>query len=909
MLSQIKHSVVNFFTEGKALEAPGLDYSVPPSFAANLPWIEISDKGLVQLEDGRSLGLFFDVTPLVTEDKTQAQLDRVIQSLASTLCNPEVVDDEHAFVVQLFARDIESTDTIVDTLWEKAKCQDEFTRVVLDADKRHFELIGRKQGIFSVDNRPWRARQRQVRLAVYRWMPENASPAELKANLNQIKRIRRAFLEPSSFYSQGIVVTPSNGESIHDWLSPFFNPSGIAGETLRYREPRSFIDQDFSERLLRSGIRSDVEHGLWWSDGDKPVGTRVMELDTWGNEHFLAGALFGEVSDEEEDKPNRPHHVLFDELPTGTMMTMTLLPQTKAQARARLQRVREAAVGEEQALEVIREDCNDFNVLVEKHPLWRGQLAFYVQGESIDEIDARTQSLRSIFNSRKLSIRFIKNSDQESPLDSYLRWLPMNYHPERDDKLWYCGWVWLEDMLRLSPLFGRATGTGSDLFHYYNRGGELFGFDPLKDYTSNAHLNLFGPSGSGKSATLVGQCLRLMALHRPRLFIIEAGNSFGLFGQFCERHGLSVNRVQVNAKSHGLMAPFADAKHLVGQAVPHVSDESALDIERLNDNDSPDDETRDILGELEIMARLMITGGEKREIDDYRRADSSMVRDAIKAAAEQCHQTQQQVRPTHVKEALIAFSEDRSRPDARRERARVMGEAMAFFCDGLEGQIFDQEAEHWPEADVTIIDLGLYAKTGYEAQMAAAYISLINRINGIAERDQYSGRDIVTLTDEGHLTASNELLAPYAVKIVKMWRKLRAWFWLATQDLADFPDIARKMLNNAEWWVMLNMTEDELTNLSAFKKLSEAENNLIRSMKSEKHKYKEGVVTGQDGKLMQRFTVVPPALYLALGETDGEAKERRAKLMKMHGIGELDAALMKVDEIEQARRNYQGERL
>ncbi|TON15815.1 hypothetical protein CGH62_27060, partial [Vibrio parahaemolyticus] len=113
-------------------------------------------------------------------------------------------------------------------------------------------------------------------------------------------------------------------ESIHDWLSPFFNPSGIAGETLRYREPRSFIDQDFSERLLRSGIRSDVEHGLWWSDGDKPVGTRVMELDTWGNEHFLAGALFGEVSNEEEENSKRPHHVLFDELPTGTMMAMTL---------------------------------------------------------------------------------------------------------------------------------------------------------------------------------------------------------------------------------------------------------------------------------------------------------------------------------------------------------------------------------------------------------------------------------------------------------------------------------------------------------------------------------------------------------------------------------------------------------
>jgi hypothetical protein len=225
----------------------------------------------------------------------------------------------------------------------------------------------------------------------------------------------------------------------------------------------------------------------------------------------------------------------------------------------------------------------------------------------------------------------------------------------------------------------------------------------------------------------------------------------------------------------------------------------------------------------------------------------------------------------------------------------------------LEGQIFDQDAQHWPEADVTIIDLGLYAKTGYEAQMAAAYISLINRINDIAERDQYSGRHIITLTDEAHLIVTNDLLAPYAVKIVKMWRKLNAWFWLATQDLADFPAIARKMLNNAEWWVMLNMPEDEIKNLEAFKKLSEAEKNLIRSMQSEKHKYKEGVVTGQDGALMQRFTIVPPALYLALGETDGEAKKTRKTLMNERGIDELEAVMLKAQQIEAARAAYSGE--
>lgn len=902
MLQTLKHRVVDFFQEGKALEAAPLDYSVPPSFAANLPWIEISDRGLVQLEDGRSLGLFFDITPKITEDKTQEELRATVSSVAHSLTS--LIDEDHPWVIQIFARDVDNFGNVADTLWEKARVKDDFTRAVLDADQRHFDLIGREQGIFAVDNRPWRARERQVKLAIYRWMPVDANEAMLAKNLRELKSIRRRLLSPSTFIDQGIGIKPSNGESIHAWLSPFFNPSGIRGETARYRKARSVIDQDFSERLLRSGIRSDNEHGLWWFDGDKSVATRVMELDTWDNESFLAGAVFGEVAMEGN---KRPQSVIFDELPPGTMLAMTLVSQSKAQARARIKTVKEAAVGDEEELETLRTGCDDFNTHVENHPLWRGQMAFYLQGESVEEIDERTDSLRAIFNGRNLELRFVKNSDQESPLDSYLRWLPMNYHPENDDKLWYCGWVWLEDMLALSPLFGRATGTGSDLFQYYNRGGELFGFDPLSDHLSNGHLNLFGPSGSGKSATLVGMCLRLLALTRPRMFIIEAGNSFGPMGAFCERYGLSVNRIQVNAKSKGLMAPFADAKFLVGAEVPHVSSDEALDVWHLNDNDSPEDEERDILGELEIMARLMITGGEKREMDDYRRADSSMVRDAIKVAAEQCHKDQCQVRPSHVKEALLGFSEDKNRPEGRRDRARLMAESMAFFCEGLEGQIFDQEAQNWPEADVTIIDLGLYAKTGYEAQMAAAYISLINRINAIAERDQYSGRDIVALTDEGHLIVTNELLSPYAVKIVKMWRKLMAWFWLATQDVADFPAIARKMLNNAEWWVMLNMPEDEIKNLEAFKKLSDSEKELLRSMQSEKHKYKEGVVTGMDGQLMQRFRIVPPALYLALGETDGPSKEVRKKLMDELNISELDACLLKAQQIEQARMDYCGE--
>jgi hypothetical protein len=41
--------------------------------------------------------------------------------------------------------------------------------------------------------------------------------------------------------------------------------------------------------------------------------------------------------------------------------------------------------------------------------------------------------------------------------------------------------------------------------------------------------------------------------------------------------------------------------------------------------------------------------------------------------------------------------------------------------------------------------------------------------------------------------ALNPLLARYVVKITKRWRKLGARFWIATQNLEDFPDASHSI--------------------------------------------------------------------------------------------------------------------
>ncbi|WP_312226093.1 conjugative transfer ATPase, partial [Stutzerimonas nitrititolerans] len=380
-------------------------------------------------------------------------------------------------------------------------------------------------------------------------------------------------------------------------------------------------------------------------------------------------------------------------------------------------------------------------------------------------------------------------------------------------------------------------------------------------------------------------------------FIVEAGNSFGLYGDFAARLGLTVHRVKLSPGAGVSLAPFADAHRLVETP----SQVQTLDADALDEDDAATDgdEQRDVLGELEITARLMITGGEEREEARMTRADRSLIRQCILDAAERCVAEQRTVLTRDVRDALRERGRDTTLPEVRRARLLEMADAMDMFTQGSDGEMFDRPGTPWPEADITIVDLATYAREGYNAQLSIAYISLINTVNNIAERDQFLGRPIINVTDEGHIITKNPLLAPYIVKITKMWRKLGAWFWLATQNLDDLPKAAEPMLNMMEWWLCMGMPPDEVEKIAKFRELTPAQKALMLSARKETGKFSEGVILSRSMELL--FRAVPPSLYLALAQTEPEEKAERYQLMQQHGISELDAALKIAESIDQER--------
>lgn len=885
-------------------------YNASPSFVDLLPWVEyLPESRCMLLDDGHSVAAFFELQPIGTEGREPSWLLQVRDTLENVLQDAFDELDDNPWVVQLYAQDEADWEPYLGTLRDYIQPRAQgsaFTEFYLRFFRHHLGAIAKPGGLFedkTITRLPWRGQIRRTRLVVYRHVGQAAArrgqTPEQALNL-VCDRLT------GGLANAGVRCQRIDAPDIHAWLLRWFNPyptllgTAPADQERFYAMTRYPQEQeageieltsgtDFAQRLFFGQPRSDVSQGTWHFDGWPHRAITIDRLRTAPSTGHLTG----------ETHKGDAINALMDQMPEDTILCLTLVITPQDVLEAHLNHLARKAVGDTLASEQTRRDVQQARGLIgSAHKLFRGALTFYLRGRDQAELEARGLQLGNVLLGAGLQP--VREEDEVAPLNTYLRWLPCVYDPGKDKRQWYTQLMFAQHAANLAPLWGRSQGTGHPGITLFNRGGGTLTFDPLNrlDRQMNAHLFLVGPTGSGKSATLNNLLNQVMAVYRPRLFIVEAGNSFGLFGDFAARLGLTVHRVKLAPGAGVSLAPFADAWRLVDTP----SQVRTLDAEALDDdNNSTDegDEQRDVLGELEITARLMITGGEDKEEARMTRADRSLIRQCILDAAQRCVTEQRTTLTRDVRDALRERGRDSTLPETRRARLLEMADAMDMFCQGADGDMFDRPGSPWPEADITIVDLATYAREGYNAQLSIAYISLINTVNNIAERDQFLGRPMINVTDEGHIITKNPLLAPYVVKIAKMWRKLGLWFWLATQNLDDLPKAAEPMLNMMEWWLCLSMPPDEVEKIAKFRELTPAQKTLMLSARKESGKFSEGVILSRSMELL--FRAVPPSLHLALAQTEPEEKAERYQLMQQYGISELDAALRIAEAIDRDR--------
>ena len=878
-------------------------YERPPSFTDLLPWVEYNpDSQSFLLEDGISLGALFELTTVGTEARTHKFMDQLRNAIQTALTDAIPEEDEAPWVLQVYVQDepsLKGFQQDVEEYAQSAVKTTEYTQSFQKIFSEHLDQITRPGGLFedtSVTGSQWRGQVRRVRAVLYRRLkPKGKLPPaiEVEEELNDV-----ATKWIASLASAGIRARRGEGKDLYEWLLKWFNPAPniTDGDPDKLLELTPYpgdedlpFGYDLAERLTLTMPRSDNETSTWWFDDLPHTIVTIQGL-----------RRAPEVGHMTAERQSGDHvFALFDRLPEHTVMVMTLTVKPQDFTRSHIAQVKRASVGDSAEAAMTREDAEVVErEMARGNKLYPLSMAFYVRGENPRSLRANINQLNALLLPNGLQ-PILQEADLLS-LDSYIRNLPMAYDVSMDKISRRSRLVFSSHTANLLPLYGRSRGTGHPGLVFFNRGAEPLVFDPLhrEDRKKNAHMLILGPTGAGKSAMLVYLLQQMAAVHRPRIFIIEAGGSFSLLGQHFKANGLSVNQITLNPNVDVSLPPFADALSMLEK---ESRLQSFTDPEILDDEASDKEETgRDILGEMEIAARIMITGGDVREDARMTRADRLLIRNAIFLAARTVKKSgREQVITDDVVAALHAIGQDQSLPEARRNRAVEMGDGMALFCSGLAGHFFNRPGTSWPESDVTILEMGILAREGYEDQLTVAYISMMSHINDLVERYQHDARPTLVVTDEGHIITTNPLLARYVVKITKMWRKLGAWFWIATQNLEDFPDASRKMLNMMEWWLCLVMPKEEVEQIARFKDLTDVQRNMLLSARKEPGKYVEGVVLSDN--LEALFRNVPPPLSLALAMTEKHEKAERAAIMAEQECSELEAAHIVAERISKNR--------
>lgn len=836
----------------------------------------------ILMRDLRSVGMLFELIPAGVEGRPQSYIEGLYLKAKEAFAHAVPDSPGSHWHLQITLEDERDLQPMISKILDYIPPDirsSEFTQDWIARLDEHFQQAGQPQGLYidrEVTGGIWRGRMRRVRVCLWH-------RGAVGENDDGIDEVREKLA--GAFAQAGIRLVPARPGDLYAWLTRWFVPepgeefAGTTEEFLRMHPWKTGAvglgllnddPGDIARAACHGAAPTSDRDGVWYFRG-RP--TRFLSFD-----EPLAEPLIGHLT--AEQTVGRQKRALWDQMPAGAALSLVITHTPQNEISGAIEKTLSNALGDKAdaiAKRTLGQEVQERMAAGEK--LYRLFAGVFLRGDDPIDLQRKTAEATALLNAH--GIRVVPAKWDPLAQDSFLRALPFSFDAEHDQRpyirrsrLW-----WADHIGRLAPVMGRSTGTGTPGLCFWNRGAEPLTFDPLSsaDRKRNAHSLVLGPTGSGKTALLIYLLSQVLAVHRPRLFLVSALPTFGLFARHAERLGLTVNHIRIG-ESDVVLPPFADAGGLAdGGARPgRAAGEGA---------------TRDLLADMERIARLMITGGEEREEREMRRHDLNLIRKAIvRAARERAGET------TRVRDVVAALrglaGEDAidgvAVSEAIRASLQEKAGAMELFCQGETGAIFDGEGGLWEDADVTIFELGMFARRGYEAQLAVAVTSLLSRINDIVEREQHGRRQSITVVDEAHILLKNPLIVPYLNSIMAMWRTFGSWLWIATQTLSQFPDSARELLNQPEWWYCMTMEQGEVDQIARFKQLSSEQRELLLAAQKEPGKYTEGVVLSD--KLTTLFRSVVPAMTLALAQTEKHEKARRGELMEEHRCSEIEAA-------------------
>jgi conjugative transfer ATPase len=909
-------------------------YQSAPSFSDRLPWCDWSDqRHIMLLEDRYSVGAALEVRDLPIEVASQERIEALHQKMTHLFSTVVPLCDEDPWVLQFFIQDELTLDPLYnrlkDYIQEKNKqrtCDDPFIKKYLSVYQHHFNLLSRAEGLFldPMSGLPFRGRMRRIRLLFYRryQSPRHSSPVDVVEELEKTASVLTSRLNQA-----GIRVRRLQGEHFYEWYVRWFNARSAKQllEKFPYPKESKPFGWNFSQNVFFNKIESDGQN--WIFDDLKHKVLIFQDLQNTVD--------IGVISRERAFGNGDQRYALLDKLPPGSIYTIQIVFESKQRIVKHLETVEKAAVGKNETIKTILGNINRarYEINEKNNALFRCVEALYIRGKDNKELTDIETHLNALFMDSGL---LLQNSSQELyPLDAYLRFLPFNFNYHFDKKeAFRSSYQYADDVARLLPIYGRSRGDGMyPLFIFYNRGGEFFIFDHLNKRfkMSNSHMAIIGTTGAGKSVVLNNFCMSLSAVYDPHIIAIEVGGSFDLTALYFKEHGRKVGTLKFDRQNPLAMNPYTEAYKALalieqeeaflketaiarGEQLDQTYVETTvlikhaeIVIEEINekshlatDKEMECAEDRDILNEMMLATRIMITRGDPKEEDKLDLTDMTLINRGLIKAMKRCREAGvKQMLVHHVAETLHLLAEEEKN---QKLEARLKEFAMRleyFVQDTVRGKFINREAEPLDTYDFLQIDFGFMQSETYQDLLNITCISILSKILALAEANKASGRATCLIIDEIHVILKCPMLAVFIILIAKVARKLGLWLTVCTNNMNDFSGLeSKKVLSMMETWLCLALDREEVKLLEQFKPLTEVMRDLVMDIRKYPGIYSEGVLLGK--RVCGLFRNVPPRVSLSLAMTEQDERTERKRIQKEKGLTELQAVDYIAKQLEEA---------
>ncbi len=894
-------------------------FDAHPAFVDYFPVIDYLEEEEVYLfDDYINVAKIYEVGTRYMAAKSEGALDDFNRSITLAL-NALPADDNNPYVIQIFVTK-QGSENIGDYLASKIKpelLQDKLTQAVIDVTRKHSDMLTHPKGLFQdsrmTGKKGWRVGEQKVYLIAYRKKTENDWKKSKKTPTEQLEHDLTSFR--TSMKSAGLDLKPLLPSQLVNWLAPFFGNDTRLNEQ-DIKESRELASFDLGQRIFEKQPKyyhdytEETERGIWQFGGKW---SRYITLGGINKVPRSGVITIGEQYADGSDMVLSAS--FFEKLPVGSMMTYSIIPQTDAQMKYEMSLVskksadtvsRQADYANEQAETAYEE------MMRNNEKVFYAQIGIYLGADSLESLLDNTETTIAEVRSTGV-IQVVDPQWDLFPQHSYIKALPCVYDFKSDrNAALRARKSYTSHIASLLPFFGNKSGGENPCYIMYTRTGEPFYLNPFHpdDKERVSHEVFFGPTGSGKSATVCYMTLMSMAVNNPRTFLFDYGGSFKLLADYAEARGKKVKRIKFTRNSDDVIAPFFETKKALAEVKQaELINQGNYKTDK-NAKDEDEDEKRTYLGEMESILRVMVTGGNELENANLSQTDLAQLSQALARGLQlSVDLGEPHARPVHIADAMQQMADEESqREGGIADVAKSMYEkatALRRWTQGLHGILFNRTASGFdPQYDLTLVEIGNLAKT--PDMMAVAGLSAIYNITAMAEDLQNTGRSIEIKIDEAHLWAKIGMLIDGLMVGAKVFRKLSTWLCIITQDASDFEGDAAKILTNAEFWHLMKMSEKEIKQISTILTLDEEVQHLIKFPKKERGRFVEGVsISDKYPDTLIRYVL--PSLVLALAQTEGIEKEARTALMKKHQCSELEAVYMIADEINQSRLAFQKE--